>query len=152
MRILVLLLAARNEWIRLQEYCPVHQEYKTLTKSFAHWIIVNDTGGIFTAGSLILVGHHDLRISLRIVKTKLEMALIFRGLREDDSWKNLIQKISWHCPFKPGGGSFKDAKGYWFVFINTHISFVKLSWDLGEIQLLSVVLEAGLKETQPLTL
>jgi hypothetical protein len=24
----------------------------------------------------------------------------FQGLGEDDSWKNLKQKISWHCPFK----------------------------------------------------
>ncbi len=49
---------------------------------------------------LIPVVHLGLRISPRIFKKYLKWpTLIFRGLGEDDSWKNLKQKISWHCPF-----------------------------------------------------
>ncbi len=33
-------------------------------------------------------------------KIRNDTNVIFRGLGEDDSWKTLKQKISWHCPFK----------------------------------------------------
>ncbi len=49
------------------------------------------TGGKFSAG---------LRISSRIFKIICDPDVIFRGLEEDNSWKNLKQKILWHCPFK----------------------------------------------------
>ncbi len=51
--------------------------------------------------SLTPVVHLDLRISPRIFeKIRNDPYVISRGLGEGDSWKNLKQKISWHCPFK----------------------------------------------------
>ncbi len=51
--------------------------------------------------SLTPVVHLDLRISPQIFeKIWNDPNVIFRGLGEGDSWKNLKQKISWHCPFK----------------------------------------------------
>ncbi len=59
---------------------------------------VVDTGGKV---SMILVVHLDLWISPQIFeKIWNDPDVIFRGLAEDDSWKNLKQLISWHCPFK----------------------------------------------------
>ncbi len=51
---------------------------------------------------LVPVMNLDLRISLSIFFffNWIDPNVIFRGLGEDDSWKNLKQKISWHCPFK----------------------------------------------------
>ncbi len=41
--------------------------------------------------------------------------VIFRGLGEGDSWKkNLKQKISWHCPFKPTRYFVDLRKTTWF--------------------------------------
>ncbi len=51
--------------------------------------------------SLIPVVLLGLQISPRIFeKIWNDPSVIFRGLGEDDSCKNLMQKISWHCPFK----------------------------------------------------
>ncbi len=39
-------------------------------------------------------------INKKIEKIRNDPYVIFRGLGEGDSWKNLKEKISWHCPFK----------------------------------------------------
>ncbi len=50
--------------------------------------------------SLIPVVHLDLQISPRIFeKIRNDPNVIFRGLEEDGSRKNLKQPISWHSPF-----------------------------------------------------
>jgi hypothetical protein len=50
--------------------------------------------------SLTPVVYLDLRISPRIFeKIRNDPNVIIWGLGEGDSWKNLKQKISWHCPF-----------------------------------------------------
>jgi hypothetical protein len=51
---------------------------------------------------LIPVVHLDLQISLGIFEKIWNdtRGVILGGLGEDDSWKNLKQKISWPCPFK----------------------------------------------------
>jgi hypothetical protein len=50
--------------------------------------------------SLILVVHLDLPLSPQIFENIWnDPKVIFRGLGQDDSWKYLKQKISWHCPF-----------------------------------------------------
>ncbi len=47
------------------------------------------------------VVHLDLQISPRIFETIWnDPNVIFRGLGEDDSWKKLEAKLSWHVPLK----------------------------------------------------
>jgi hypothetical protein len=47
------------------------------------------------------VVHLDLRISPRIfVRIQNGTFEIITSLGEDDSFKNLKRRISWHCPFK----------------------------------------------------
>jgi hypothetical protein len=39
-------------------------------------------------------------ISVIFLKFQNDPNVIFKGVREDHSWKNLQQKTLWHCPFK----------------------------------------------------
>ncbi len=57
----------------------------------------------FPPVSLIMVVRLYLRISSQIFKqNRKDSKVIFGGSGEVDSWKNLTQKISWHCPFYRG--------------------------------------------------
>ncbi len=56
--------------------------------------------------SLIPVVYLDLWTSPQLFeKIWNDPNVIFQGSGEDNSWKNLKQKISWHCPFNTIAGS-----------------------------------------------
>ncbi len=160
MRILVLLLVARNERIRLQENCKNTriQNFNKILCLLNHcqrhrWQIYHRV--IDTFGSPWLAN-----ISKNLKTIWNGPNVIFRCLREDDTWKKTWSKKSRDTVpvnHEDWGGSFWDERGYWIVFLNIpllyiYILWLNFSWDLDEIQLLPVVLEVGLKETQPLTL
>ncbi len=108
---------------------PVLTTQGELVAKFASGVV--DTGGKFAAGvvdtgsnlppvsltpvanlppvSLTPVVHLDLRISQQIFeKIWNDPNVIIRGLGEGDSWKNLKQKILWHCPFNMVSGMVRS--------------------------------------------
>ncbi len=73
---------------------------------------VIDTGGKFAAsGGNFAAGAPGLEISLQILENIWnDPNVIFRSSGEDDSWKNLKQKILWHCPFKQD-----QQRDFWYA-------------------------------------
>jgi hypothetical protein len=84
---------------------------KELVAKFAPGVV--DTGGKFTAnvtdpGGKFATDVIDssgapwlANISANFSKQiGNDPSVIFRGLKEDDSWKKFEAKISWHCPLK----------------------------------------------------
>ncbi len=50
-------------------------------------------------------------------KIRNDPSVVFRGFGEDDSWKNLKQKIFWHCPFK----YLKFSVLRWSIYLCPHV-------------------------------
>ena len=130
-------ICRRYRWHRWK-ICHRCQQHKgNWWQNFAAGVV--DTSGKFAAGvvdtggnlppvlltpvanlppvSLTSVVQLDLRISPRIFeKIQNDPNVIITGLGEGDLWKNLKQKISWHCPFNQLKNFFnKHFKEYYLA-------------------------------------